>query len=211
MVRLYAVDAAALSGRFDALLCLLDGERRARAASCGNTPAGRRSLAAGLLLSHVLGAENARGKLERGAHGKPAYRGCPPFNLSHAGDYAVLAVTDGAPVGVDIERCRAVDCYRLAERFFHADETAFLRAADDPYAAFFTLWTLKESYLKAEGVGFAAPPAMICILPSGENEAHILGESAYRFRRYDGAFDGYRMAVCSPDADFPAHITRCTF
>ena len=109
-------------------------------------------------------------------------------------------------VGVDIEQCREVNYLSLARRFFHAEETAFLSASADPCGAFFTLWTLKESYLKAEGVGFAVPPAMVCILPDGASDAHMQGETAYRFRRYDDAFDGYRTAVCSSDGVFSERI-----
>ena len=117
----------------------------------------------------------------------------------------MLAVSDGAPVGVDIEKQRAVDYLRLAERFFHPGETAYLLQAGDPCEAFFTLWTLKESYLKATGDGFSAPLSYACILPDACMGATVTGAPGWLFRRY-GAPPGYSLAVCSTDGGFPAAV-----
>ena len=59
-----------------------------------------------------------------GPQGKPALQ--PDvrlhFNLSHAGDYALLALCDATPVGIDIERIRPkVDIAALLRRLSETD------------------------------------------------------------------------------------------
>ena len=188
-------DFAALTGR-------LHSARAAKARAYGNTPTGRRCLAAGLLLRAALGDDAV---FETNAFGKPILADGRSFNLSHAGDYAVLATGD-APLGVDIERFHEVDYLSVANRFFHPDERAFLASQQDTQRAFFHIWTLKESYLKAIGRGFSVAPASFCVLPS-ENGASFSGETPYRFRRYDDTFTGYSLSVCAADPDFPGAAT----
>jgi 4'-phosphopantetheinyl transferase len=64
------------------------------------------------------------------------------------------------PVGVDVERMdRRTETVRLAERYFAPSEVRALRAlpaAEQP-RRFFAYWTLKESYIKARGLGLALP------------------------------------------------------
>jgi 4'-phosphopantetheinyl transferase len=96
------------------------------------------------------------------AHGKPFLVDHPEvtFNLSHAGDYGLLAVTSGRPVGVDIELIRPdfADS-AVARHFFSAAEQAQLaHLSTDKYTmAFFTCWTRKEAYIKARGEGLSHP------------------------------------------------------
>lgn len=80
------------------------------------------------------------------------------FNLSHSGDYALLAVTRQAYVGIDIEDCtRKVEYLELAQRFFHPDEYQQLSKLpdNDLQHAFFQVWTAKEALVKATGQGIA--------------------------------------------------------
>ena len=209
MVRLYAVEVQPLAERFEALTARLGPARRARVLQRGPTGDGLRSLAAGLLLLEVLGLREEPPRLMHNKHGKPYLSGGTPFNLSHAENYAVLATADAA-VGVDVEYIRPIAYERIASRFFHAEECAYMRAAADPAAAFFTLWTLKESYLKAEGQGFSVSPQSFCILPAGEDGAAFLDGSGYSFRRYH-ALEGYRLAACSGDSAFSKTIELLSF
>ncbi|MDF7808542.1 4'-phosphopantetheinyl transferase superfamily protein [Pontiellaceae bacterium B12219] len=74
------------------------------------------------------------------------------FNISHSGDWVVLAFGRGRQVGVDIEQLnRATDVLAIAERYFAEEEIEVIRRADDPHAAFFNLWARKEAYIKACG------------------------------------------------------------
>jgi len=78
------------------------------------------------------------------------------FNLSHAGDRAILGVARGREIGVDIEAMREdVEFDKLAERFFSDEERGTLRALprEKKSWAFFRCWTCKEAFLKAQGFG----------------------------------------------------------
>jgi 4'-phosphopantetheinyl transferase len=78
------------------------------------------------------------------------------FNLSHAGDRAILGVTRGQDVGVDIELIRNdVEHEKLAQRFFSAQEHRELSmlSAGERLRGFYRCWTCKEAFLKAQGFG----------------------------------------------------------
>jgi len=99
-----------------------------------------------------------------GAHGKPALapeRGAAlSFNLSHAHELALYAITRERAVGVDIEHMRpGIADIAIAERFFSPHEVAALQALPNAERglAFFTCWTRKEAYIKARGEGLSLP------------------------------------------------------
>jgi 4'-phosphopantetheinyl transferase len=74
------------------------------------------------------------------------------FNISHSGDWVVLAFGRERQVGVDIEQLnRATDVLAIAERYFTQEEIGLIRSADDQHATFFNLWARKEAYIKARG------------------------------------------------------------
>lgn len=191
------MDTRSVGGDFAALAALLTGARGEWVRAQGDTPDARRRLCAGLLMRAALGRDAI---VSAGPYGKPFVVGGPPMNVSHAGDYAVLATAAGA-VGVDVERVRDVDAARLAARFFHAQEAAYVAAAADARDAICTIWTLKESYIKAEGTGLHTLLPSFCVLPMGERDAKLRPDAPYRFRRYPFA-EGYRLSVCAADADF---------
>lgn len=79
------------------------------------------------------------------------------FNISHAHELAVCAISASAEVGVDIEYIALNrDFSGIAKRFFSPQEIQALEDADPANARklFYRLWTLKEAYLKGKGFGF---------------------------------------------------------
>jgi 4'-phosphopantetheinyl transferase len=92
-----------------------------------------------------------------GEHGKPFLPDHSiKFNLSHAGEWALVAVSPVSEVGVDIEKTdRVLQIMPLAERFFAPGEVTALKAlpTEEQANAFFRIWVRKEAYLKALGVG----------------------------------------------------------
>lgn len=115
----------------------------------------------------------------------PAARGLE-FNWSHSGDFALVAIARGQPLGVDIERLgkdmRTLD---VARRFFAADEAAALARLDDPRRgeAFIGLWCAKEAVLKATGRGLS------------------FGLSRVGFERDAG--NGWQLARADPELGHP--------
>jgi 4'-phosphopantetheinyl transferase len=88
----------------------------------------------------------------------------PAFNLSHSEGIGVLAVSARAQIGVDIEVDRHMeDLQDLAARIMTPAETRdFLQMGEaEQRAAFYSLWTRKESLLKAIGCGLSKTPAEV--------------------------------------------------
>ena len=98
------------------------------------------------------------------AVGKPALDPGPGvvaslrFNVSHSADLAVVAVSRGREVGVDLERMRPItEAERIVASFFSAAEVDAFAAIPEPdrAAAFLRGWTRKEAVLKGFGVGIS--------------------------------------------------------
>ena len=82
------------------------------------------------------------------------------FNLSHSGDFALLAVTPARKIGVDVEKMRAgISADIIGGHYFSKAEMAELQALplEQREAAFFRCWTRKEAYIKAQGQGLSLP------------------------------------------------------
>ena len=82
------------------------------------------------------------------------------FNISHTDRLVVLGITCERALGVDTEPVHARRAeLQIADRFFSADEVAQLHAtpAEHQQSRFFEYWTLKESYIKARGMGLSLP------------------------------------------------------
>jgi 4'-phosphopantetheinyl transferase len=105
-------------------------------------------------------------RFSEGERGKPQVTGppgCPPlhFNLTNTRGLVVCAVNREYPqVGVDAEWLeRLGETVGVADRYFSPTEIRALRALPPALQRdrFFHLWTLKESYIKARGLGLALP------------------------------------------------------
>ncbi len=85
-------------------------------------------------------------------HGKPYIKELPdlPFSITHSGGFWVCAVGEGE-VGLDLQEVRDRETEKIARRFFHPSETAWLRSRGPD--EFFRLWAAKESYVKYTGEG----------------------------------------------------------
>ncbi|MDP3278420.1 MAG: 4'-phosphopantetheinyl transferase superfamily protein [Deltaproteobacteria bacterium] len=117
------------------------------------------------VLGRVVSEAPERLVFEHNAYGRPslsAAHGCPwvSFNLSHTEQMVCLAVASHREVGVDVEDAlrdrRTMD---VADRFFSPAEVMALRELEEYQQnfRFFAYWTLKESYIKARGMGLAIP------------------------------------------------------
>lgn len=107
--------------------------------------------------------EHGRPDLDPNQPGLPESLRGLSFNLSHTRGLTALAISRDGAVGVDVERRdRTNDLERLARVKFAEAERAWLAHASDEAAwrdRFFRVWTLKEAYLKARGVGITVPLA----------------------------------------------------
>lgn len=158
----------------------------------------KRSLGAGIMIRKILNGNGlSESSLKYSENGKPVADHLH-FNISHAGDYVVGVVSDDE-VGCDIER-NVNAPLEIAEHYFHSTEREYIEAASDPGKAFFTLWTLKESYMKMTGRGMDLPLDSFEIVR--KDARFVLGKSPEKpgfFRTME--FEDYIFSVCN-ESDF---------
>jgi 4'-phosphopantetheinyl transferase len=118
-------------------------------------------------LRHLLGQylqQEPKGiHFEENPNGKPflaTSKGRPElfFNLAHSQEMGLFGFSKVGELGVDVERIKdPYDGEKLAGRYFSSQESAYLSSVAEKEKArtFFRLWTLKEAYLKAMGLGFS--------------------------------------------------------
>ena len=98
------------------------------------------------------------------------------FNLSHSHEVALIAVTRGREIGVDVERVREDFGFaEVAERYFTAKEVSAIRALPEGLQrqAFYKCWTSKEAFLKAKGVGLSGELDEVEIVLDGEGRVRV--------------------------------------
>jgi 4'-phosphopantetheinyl transferase len=118
-----------------------------------------------LTLSRYAAVAPMAWQFERNDYGRPEIAGAQQaldlqFNLSNARSLVAIIVTRGRAAGIDVEETqRATEMLPIAGHYFSATELADLQAlpaAQQP-DRFFQLWTLKEAYIKARGMGLSIP------------------------------------------------------
>lgn len=125
---------------------------------------------------------------QRGEKGKPFFPTHPDrhFNLSHTDGFALCALSDEGPVGVDIETVRPRK-ESLPAYVMSGEELA---AFDGSWEDFFRIWALKEAYVKYRG-GSIVNPRTVPALPPVPHRCY--------------AGDGWRAALCA-DGELPEEI-----
>jgi 4'-phosphopantetheinyl transferase len=117
------------------------------------------------VLSEYAEVAPADWRFSAGSHGRPYVTSPAPnpvrFNLSNTQGLVVCAVTRADhELGVDVEFLeRRGELVTIASDFFSPIEVEALRMlpAEAQRERFFAYWTLKESYIKARGLGLAIP------------------------------------------------------
>lgn len=171
--RLYIASSDPLmdAARFERLALTIPEARREKLAAFRHEGARRLSLAASLLLVRALSDEGLYAdKIALTEYGKPYLPQVPGFHfsLSHSGNMALCAVSD-MEIGCDIEVPRGFDP-AIARRFFHPAEKEWLfsQPEAEQSSAFFRLWTGKESFMKALGLGLSLPLDSFAVIPGQE-------------------------------------------
>ncbi len=161
----------------------------------------RLCLAAELLLKKGLsdaGIESFETKY--GVFGKPYIENegiC--FNLSHSEEMVMCAISS-EDVGCDVEKITDIDL-EIAKNFFYTTEYDAITAArsdEERRNTFFRLWTLKESFMKATGLGMELPLDSFRIDIDGTEITicQSVNRKRYFFKEYNFNNE-YKYAVCS--------------
>ena len=169
-VHVWRVPLAAPAARASSLERLLSPDERARADRFAFPDLRRRYVVGRGTLRSILerctGVPAAVVRFRYGPRGKPALDEPPRpdvirFNASNSHELALIAVTRGREVGVDLEWTERPisDLEQLAEHVFSPAERAALRTlpAELRLAGFYAGWTRKEAFVKARGDGLALP------------------------------------------------------
>ena len=129
------------------------------------SPGSRTAISA--VLAGYLGIEAAGVCFTRDDRGKPelasSHASRLRFSLAHGGEIALLAVTEGVDVGVDVEPLRPESArWALVQEALAQQERAVLPSDEAAAAhAFLRSWVRKEALLKAAGVGLAVEPSLV--------------------------------------------------
>ena len=123
------------------------------------------------LLANYLQISPVAVQFEYGDRGKPSLAipfsdSSLQFNISHSQEYALYGFTYNYPLGVDLEYLRSMeDVAKIAQRFFSTQEYQLIASlsGQQQQKAFFQLWTAKEAYLKATGIGLTGSLADVNI------------------------------------------------
>jgi len=143
-------------------------------------------------------------EFEVGQWGKPRLpHGSLRFNLSHSGSLLLLAVASNQEVGVDAERLRKDFVpEELAAQVFSPQEQEALKqtASAERHAAFLSLWTAKEAYVKALGRGLSFALPQLTLMPDNLGRYEVTDLSRLR------ADAGISVRRLSPPPGFAASL-----
>jgi 4'-phosphopantetheinyl transferase len=131
------------------------------------------------------------------------------FNLSHAHNRALIAVSKAQEVGVDLEWVRSkVDVLNLSERYFAPSEHAVIMQTTGAQRTiiFFRYWVVKEAVLKAQGIGLRGLSDCEVILDQDEDMKDVRIHLGSQFTepicvRLLSCGEGWEAAVAAQDLD----------
>ena len=156
-------------------------------------------------LKQVLHQEPGSVNVTYNPYGKPYLVDYPEifFNLSHSGNWIVCAISD-REIGVDVEQIRDIGYMpAIVEKMFSPSER--MQVMDlEGFAGldmFFSVWTLKESFVKYLGRGFSLPFHTFSISKSaGEYQVTVARkDNDCMFQLWDEP-PGYKIALCCEES-----------
>lgn len=147
------------------------------------------------------GLSNEDITLNTNHYGKPYADGIEGihFNISHAGDWVVCAL-DSSSVGIDVEKILPVDIEEFRDHFSDEEYDQLLSAEGElRQGLFYSLWTMKEAYIKQQGKGMSIPLNAFSITGLNEKPGiSINGKKADDSFLFQYDIDkGYKMAACA--------------
>ena len=132
------------------------------------------------------------------------------FNVSHSGRRIVIAINRAGRVGIDIEKIRKVE-EELVELCFTESEKKYIFGKGIfELKKFFELWTLKESFIKADGMGLSYPLKSFYFSMGNEIKINFLkkesdGEWFFNTFNIDPE---YKLSLCSNCADMSNKLIK---
>lgn len=168
-----------------------------------------------MIICDKLNLKNNQILIKKNEYGKPFLVNCEKFhfNISHSGEWIVCAV-DNNVVGIDIEKISIVDYCTIARTFFNKEESSFIfqGCVDEHLKNFYTIWTLKESYIKADGRGLSLPLKSFTIHIDRDRNIRLMKYNILKncfFKEFHIDLD-YKISVCCSKNNFSSKIITIT-
>ena len=122
------------------------------------------------------------------------------FNISHSQQFVVCAISD-QQIGVDIEVERMVS-NDLAQRIMTEKEFNQFQNMENSVNYFFTIWTLKESYMKYTGEGLNMSFKSMNFEIKEDGVSSNLPEVKFHVFEYS---KNCHVSVCTTDSEYSCH------
>jgi len=123
------------------------------------------------------------------------------FNISHSGDLVVCALAN-SKIGIDIEMISpTVDYLSIAHAHFSESEASWVASKSVGInERFIALWTIKEAYLKALGIGLAIPIGRVITTGVKLRSCQVYSEDGPSRSKWHCRFvkpeSGYWLSIC---------------
>ena len=174
------------------------------------------------VLSRYLGVDPDAVAMSRSAEGKPSLtrmrddQSRITFNISHAHGRALIAISKGQDIGVDLERVRSdVEVTKLSQRYFTPSEHATIMQLTQAQRAtmFFRYWVAKEAVLKAQGIGLRALSQCEILMSADGVGAEVQVPADCSLQngwsvRFLSCGEGWEAAVAAQGMDWVVRDTR---
>lgn len=195
MIKIYTICLSEIQEMEEYLFLCADSERKEKAIRFRRADDRLRCLSAGYLMKHYVPGFSEK-LLRIGAQGKPYLPEGIPFNVSHGGDYIVLAVCgEVRSIGVDVEPVREMEYYRDILPYSMTENERLFAGDDENRAA--RLWTRKESLYKCFGEGIGDISEMPEVV---QDQVSFSGDL---FRLKSWKTDDHMFSVAWPE-DYPS-------
>ncbi len=192
-------------------------DERQRAAAMPSEAGERYVCCHGLLrwiLARYCGDDAASLVFTTDLRGKPHLATIPnrklSFNLAHNSGLAIVGVTSGGEIGVDVEhRSRWEEIEQNASEVFTPEELTMLKALPDRHRhnAIVRGWVRKEALLKAAGHGLTVRLSDLDVLTEHQRSIHVPGvDTPWRLIDLQLPDENSAAAVAVADRDEPIEV-----
>ncbi len=187
------INKAYIDNNYEKVLSELYPQRKESVLKLRNRQAVYASITAGELLieayDSVYGSGGKLLSVVKSEGGKPYIKDREEFkfNISHSGDYVIIAYStepDIKSIGADIEKVRQRDDdMKIANRYFTKSEIDYISdglECSDIDLRFYKIWTMKEAFIKLTGKGLGQRLDSFSVNPDGLG-VEILDDKIYEY------------------------------
>jgi 4'-phosphopantetheinyl transferase len=121
------------------------------------------------------------------------------ISISHSGNYLVIGIFNSGKIGVDIELLKDID-FGVFRNCLSASEEIYINSGKkmkQRLENFYEIWTRKEAYLKALGIGLQKPLPITQFYPDRNKPKAEIGHNNQQFYFLTLKEDKFILSVCT--------------